>query len=60
MNDGSEEWVSFQNLKESNSLQVAEYAIANNIVDEPAFKWWVPTSIKKRNRIISKVKTRYW
>ena len=60
MNDGSEEWVPLKNLKESNPLQVAEYAIANNIVDKPVFKWWVPTAIKRRNRILSKVKTRYW
>ena len=60
MNDRSEEWVPLKNLKESNPLQVAEYAIPNNIVDELAFKGWVPTAINRRNRIISKGKTRYW
>ncbi len=48
------------NLKASNPIEVAEYAVANRLAEEPAFKWWVPHTIKKRNRIISKVKSRYW
>lgn len=60
MNDRPEKCVPLKYLKEHNPLQLAEYAIANNIVDKPAFKWWVPTAIKKRNCLISKVKTRYW
>ena len=27
---------------------------------EPAFAWWVPYTLKKRNRIIAKVKRKYW
>ena len=27
---------------------------------EPAFAWWVPYMLKKRNRIIAKVKSKYW
>lgn len=38
MNDGSEKWVPLKNLKELNTLQVAEYAITNNLFNEPAFK----------------------
>ena len=30
------------------------------MTEEPAFKWWVSHVIKCRNRIISKVKSRYW
>jgi ribosomal protein L31E len=44
----------------SNPVEVTEYAVANHLVEEPAFKWWVPHVIKRRNRIISKVKLRYW
>ena len=29
-------------LKASNPVEVAEYAVANRLVKEPAFKWWVP------------------
>ena len=47
-------------LKESNPIEVAEYAVANRIADEPAFAWWVPQVLRRRNRIISKVKSRYW
>jgi hypothetical protein len=38
----------------------AEYAVANRIDDEPAFAWWVHDVIKKRDRIIAKVKSKYW
>ncbi|KAL7487375.1 hypothetical protein ACHAW6_012978 [Cyclotella cf. meneghiniana] len=44
------------NLKESHPLQVAEFAIAAGIADEPAFNWWVTWVLKKRDRIISLVK----
>jgi hypothetical protein len=42
-------------LKESNPIDVAEYAVAHGIHDEPAFAWWVQYMIKKRNRIIAAV-----
>jgi hypothetical protein len=29
-------------------------------VEEPAFKWWAPHTIRKQNRLIKKVKLRYW
>ena len=47
-------------LKDSNPVELAEYAVANLILDEPAFKWWVPPTLKKRNRAIAKVKSKYW
>ena len=58
--DGSMSWEKLADLKESNPVELAEYAVANRIVDEPAFKWWVPHVLRRRNRIISKVKRRYW
>ena len=58
--DGSSDWVPMKELKASHPVQLAEYAIANRIQDEPAFKWWVQDVLKKRNRIISKIKSRYW
>jgi hypothetical protein len=45
-------------LKESYPVQVAEDAVNNKIVSEPAFTWWVPHVLKKRDRIIQKVKSR--
>ena len=44
----------------ANPVELADYALANGIDDEPAFKWWVPYTLKKRDRIIAKVKTKYW
>ena len=58
--DGSTNWVALKDLKESYPIQVAEYAIASRISMEPAFAWWVPHVLKKRNQIISKVKSKYW
>ena len=33
---------------------------ANRIAEEPAFAWWVPHTLKKRERILAKVKSKYW
>lgn len=37
--DGSDQWIYLKDLKESNPLEVADYAKANRIDDEAAFKW---------------------
>ena len=58
--DGSVSWVPLKDLKVSNPIELAEYAIANNIDEEPAFKWWVKDSLRKRDRMVSKVKAKYW
>ncbi len=39
---------------------MAEYAVNNRIADEPAFSWWVRQVLRKRDRVIAKVKSRYW
>jgi hypothetical protein len=49
-----------KDLTESYPVEVAEYAKANKIAKEPAFAWWVNDVIRRRNRIIAKVKSRYW
>ena len=54
--DGSTTWDPFKDPKESNSIEVSEYAVANKIDHEPAFVWWVPNTLHKRNRIIKAVK----
>ena len=58
--DGSTTWTSLKDVKESYPVQLAEYAIENNLADEPAFAWWVNYVHKKRERILSKVKSKYW
>ncbi|MEL6803326.1 MAG: hypothetical protein AAFO91_05990, partial [Bacteroidota bacterium] len=58
--DGTTDWVPLKDLKDSNPIEVAEYAVANGIDQEPAFAWWVHDTIRRRNRIVSKAKSRYW
>ena len=58
--DGSTAWLPLKDVKESNPIELAEYAIQNRIDDEPAFKWWVSLVIRKRNRMVNKVKKKYW
>ena len=58
--DGSTYWVALKDLKDTNPIELAEYAVANKIAEEPAFKWWVSFCLQKRNRIISKAKSKYW
>ena len=44
--DGTTSWEPLKDLKESNPLQVAEYVVANDIENEPAFAWWVKEALK--------------
>ena len=57
--DGSTCWVPLTDLKEAYMLEVAEYAVANQIAEEPAFAWWVRSALRLRDRVIKKTKTRY-
>lgn len=58
--DGTTQWLDLKDLKDSNPIELAQYAVANKISQEPAFAWWVPFVIKKQNRMINKVKKKYW
>ena len=58
--DSSTNWVSLKDMKDSYPVQVMDYALANQINDEPAFTWWVTDVFKKRQWILSKVKAKYW
>jgi hypothetical protein len=44
--DGLVSWEKLSDLKASNPVEVAEYAVVNHLVEEPAFKCWVPNVIK--------------
>ena len=56
--DGSSQWVPLKLLKESNPVEVAEFVQASGVEDEPAFAWWVPYTLRKRDRIIAAVNSR--
>jgi hypothetical protein len=58
--DGTTTWEPSSVLKESNPVEVAQYAVSNKIDDEPAFAWWVPFTLKKQESIISALNKRYW
>ena len=57
--DGSTSWEPLKDLKESNPQEVTEYAVCNHIATEPAFTWWVPFALKRRDSIIRAMHTRY-
>ena len=54
--DGSTSWCKLIDLKSSNPVETAEYAVMNKIGEEPAFKWWAKHVLRRRDRIISKIK----
>jgi hypothetical protein len=53
--DGSTSRESLADLKESHPIETAEYAVTKGLDQEPAFNWWVPHVLKKRDQIISLV-----
>jgi hypothetical protein len=56
--DGSTSWESLADLKESHPIETAEYAVTKGLDHEPAFNWWVPHVLRKRDQIISLVRRR--
>ena len=39
--DGTSTWIPLKDLKESYPIETAEFAVAMDLVESPAFKWWV-------------------
>ena len=56
--DGTSSWGPLAEIKETNPIEVAEYAVAHGINNEPAFSWWVHSTLKRRDRIIKRVSHR--
>ena len=56
--DQSSSWIPLKLIKESNPIEVAEFAVSNGFSKEPAFAWWVHKVLKKRERLINRVKAR--
>jgi hypothetical protein len=48
-----------KSLKESNPVEVAQYAKANQINAEPAFDWWVDIVLKRAKRITKGAQSRH-
>ena len=49
-----------KDMKDANPIETAEYAVANQLVSEPAFSWWVPYTLKTRDRMVKAMKKRYF
>jgi hypothetical protein len=58
--DRSTDWMDIRYSKDSNPIELAEYAVANRIEEEHVFKWWFSETLRMRNRIIGTVKSQYW
>ena len=48
-----------KDIKQTYPIDLVDFAIQKGIAEEPAFAWWIPFVIKKRNRIIAKIKFEY-
>eukprot|EP00934_Nitzschia_sp_Nitz4_P001810 Nitzschia sp. Nitz4//scaffold191_size41780//52//5493//NITZ4_007461-RA/size41780-processed-gene-0.69-mRNA-1//1//CDS//3329540163//1810//frame0 len=57
--DGSQSWENLSDVKESFPLEVAQYADAKELLQETAFHWWAPKTLKRAKRIVAAVNTRY-
>ena len=53
---GSSDWVPMSLVKQSNPIELAEYVHANNLQNEPTFRWCTRKIPKKRERNINKIK----
>ena len=56
--DGTVTSLPLKDPKELNPVEVAKYITARSIQDEPAFAWWVPYTLRKRDMIIATVNSR--
>ena len=56
--NGSTSWEKLSDLTESHQLGTAKYAATMGTDHKPAFTWWVPHVLRKRDRIISAVAKR--
>ncbi len=57
--DGSTTWHAVADIKNSNPVQLAEYAMRNNLQNQPAFSWWIKPTLKKKQSFIHAIKARY-
>lgn len=56
--DGTSSWIPLKDMKEANPLEVAEYAAQNGLTSHPVFAWWVPHTLRRKERIIKQVRHR--
>jgi hypothetical protein len=57
--DGSSSWHPLSEIKNSFPVHLAEYAVRNELQDEPAFRWWIKHTLRRKKYMLKAVKTRY-
>ena len=58
MKDGNKSWTPLRVLKKPNPVDIVDYVLSLNINNDPAFSWWVPYTLRKRDFIISSIDSR--
>jgi hypothetical protein len=56
---GTTSWERLEDIKESNPVEIAQYAATKSLLNTPDFAWWAPYVLQKRTRIIADVTKRY-
>jgi hypothetical protein len=56
---GTTSWESLEDLRESNPVEVDEYAADKSLLNSPAFVWWALHVLQKRTNIIADVTKQY-
>ena len=58
--NGSSIWIPLKDLKVSIPSKLTGYVAQNRFDVYSAFKWWLRDVLRRCNRIIAKVKAKYW
>ena len=56
--DGTSSWVPLKDLKQDHPIELAEYCNHAGLMEEAAIVWWASYVLKKKDKIISQVKSR--
>ena len=49
-----------KDIKYIKPIEISDYTVSKYIDHKTAFAWWVPFTLKKWNRIVSKPQNKYW
>ena len=56
--DGTLTWIQLKDLNESYPIETTQYSSTMDLVQSPAFKWWILQVLRKCDQIISKLQQR--
>ena len=56
LTDGTTVWCPITTVKHLMLIEVAEYAVANDISTQPTFAWWVTRTLWQRDNIINSIR----